>query len=218
MSANALNCLKKRFDKYVWPIITSNNILFIIFVQKFKEPEAKVKCYSLKRSSAVAKLPHDASCRWTFCCHSVTQLKCTPLNSACVSSQYSIATVVISCIVSEIKQILVEDPDFFIPLRNNPRERTVPNILALFHNRFRSLAYLVVHLNSAKVFVYSRTNRETDGKAVSIAERLLYRNAATNLPMLLCGTAFAVRCVGAFRQIDRFLSERTSLYHSFWFD
>jgi len=99
----------------------------------------------------------------------------------------------------------------FVPLRNNPRERTVPN-------RFRSLAYLVVHLNSAKVFVYSRTNRETDGKAVSIAERLLYRNAATNLPMLLCGTAFAVRCVGAFRQIDRFLSERTSLYHSFWFD
>jgi len=58
----------------------------------------------------------------------------------------------------------------FVPLRNNPRERTVPN-------RFRSLAYLVVHLNSAKVFVYSRTNRETDGKAVSIAERLLYRNA-----------------------------------------
>jgi len=41
-------------------------------MQKFKEPEAEVKCHfdSLTRSSAVANRPRDAPCRWKVCCHS----------------------------------------------------------------------------------------------------------------------------------------------------
>jgi len=41
------------------------DMLFIIFMQKFKEPEAEVKCHfdSLTRSSAVANRPRDAPCR-----------------------------------------------------------------------------------------------------------------------------------------------------------
>jgi len=49
-------------------------MLFIICVQEFKEPEAEVKLRliigSLTRSSAVAKRPRDAPCRWKYYCHS----------------------------------------------------------------------------------------------------------------------------------------------------
>ena len=57
--------LNKRLHSWV-PIIT---VLFVIFMQKFKEAEAEVKCQLtdiLTRNLAVTKRPRNAPCCWKF--------------------------------------------------------------------------------------------------------------------------------------------------------
>jgi len=84
-------------------------LLFVIFVQKFKEPETGVRwqliVVSLTRSSAVAKRPRDAPCHWTFCCHWITRFYTVEYSVCKFLLILHCNYVSISCTVSEILYI-----------------------------------------------------------------------------------------------------------------